>query len=243
VGADHLGEVGVLLVEPGLRLRVVRHARSVRWGTDRTRAIAAACGQRLRLGTTASVPRVTVPPTLPPWPPTPPAHGPVVLRQLSAADLPMVLDLATDPYVPLIGTLPAHATDEEAAAWIERNRGRWAEGRGFSFAVAEAATDRAVGALGLWLAELPYGRGEIGYSVMPSARGRGLATAALVAGTEFAWTIPGLHRLELHIEPWNTASIRTAERAGYQREGLLRSHQEIGGLRRDMLLYAAVRPG
>ena len=33
---DHLGEVGILLVEPGLRLRVVRHARRVRRGTDRT---------------------------------------------------------------------------------------------------------------------------------------------------------------------------------------------------------------
>jgi RimJ/RimL family protein N-acetyltransferase len=38
------------------------------------------------------------------------------------------------------------------------------------------------------------------------------------------------------------AEVRTAERAGYEREGLLRSHQEIGGRRRDMLLYAVVRP-
>jgi ribosomal-protein-alanine N-acetyltransferase len=37
------------------------------------------------------------------------------------------------------------------------------------------------------------------------------------------------------------ASIKTAERAGYEREGLLRSHQEIGGRRRDMLLYASIR--
>lgn len=155
----------------------------------------------------------------------------------------MVLDLATDPYVPLIGTLPSHATGDEGRAWIERNRGRWAEGQGFSFAVAEAATGRAVGALGLWVADLPAGRAEIGYSIMPSSRRRGFAAAALVAGTAFAWTIPQLHRIELHIEPWNTASIGTAERAGYQREGLLRSRQEIGGRRRDMLLYAAIRPG
>jgi hypothetical protein len=45
-----------------------------------------------------------------------------------------------------------------------------------------------------------------------------------------------------YIEPWNAGSIGTAERAGYEREGLLRSHQEIGGRRRDMLLYASVRP-
>jgi hypothetical protein len=37
------------------------------------------------------------------------------------------------------------------------------------------------------------------------------------------------------------ACIRAAERAGYEREGLLRSHQEISGERCDMLLYAAIR--
>jgi [ribosomal protein S5]-alanine N-acetyltransferase len=154
----------------------------------------------------------------------------------------MVLELATDPYVTSIGTLPAHADEGQAREWIERNRGRWTEGRGFSFAIEESATGRAVGQLGLWLAELEQGRAELGYVVMPGARGRGYAAAALGAATGFAWTIPALHRLQLHIEPWNAASIRTAERAGYDCEGLLRSYQEIGGVRRDMLLYAAIRP-
>jgi RimJ/RimL family protein N-acetyltransferase len=43
------------------------------------------------------------------------------------------------------------------------------------------------------------------------------------------------------IEPWNVGSITTAERAGYEREDLLRSHQQIGGRRRDMFLYAVTR--
>jgi ribosomal-protein-alanine N-acetyltransferase len=116
-----------------------------------------------------------------------------------------------------------------------------AERAGFSFAIAEAGTGRAVGGIGLWLAQLSQGRAEAGYSVAPSARGRGIAAAALTALTTFAWSIPALHRIELHIEPWNTGSIKAAERAGYEREGLLRSHQEIGGRRRDMLLYAIIR--
>ena len=181
---------------------------------------------------------------LPPWPDTPPAAGGVRLRVFTDDDVAMVLDLATDPYVPLIGTLPAHASVEEARAYVERQRGRWAEGRGFSLAVAEAATGRAVGGIGLWLAAgLAHGRAEIGYAIAPGDRGRGSAADALTAVTGFAWTIPALHRLELHIEPGNTGSVRTAERAGYQREGLLRSYLEIGGRRRDMLLFAAIRPG
>ena len=60
--------------------------------------------------------------------------------------------------------------------------------------------------------------------------------------SRFAWSLPELHRIELYIEPWNAASWRTAGSAGYQREGLMHSHQEIGGRRVDMLLYAAIRP-
>jgi [ribosomal protein S5]-alanine N-acetyltransferase len=180
-------------------------------------------------------------PPLPAWPAVPPAHGPVVLRAFVPADLPLALELSTDPYVPLIGTLPAHATEVEAAGWIARQQGRWAEGAGFSFAVVETATGRAVGSVGLWLRQLADGCATAGYAIAPSARGHGLAAAALTAVTAFGWTIPELHRIELHIEPWNTASVRTAAGAGYQREGLLRSHTEIGGRRRDMLLFAAVR--
>lgn len=180
-------------------------------------------------------------PDLPPWPASPLTYGPVVLREFSYLDLPMVLELSGDPYVPLIGSLPANATEQEARAWIDRQLGRLAEGVGYSFAIAEADSDRAVGGIGLWLQALAAGRATAGYSVVPSARGRGIAAAALTALTSFAWTIPAVHRIELYIEPWNTGSIRTAERAGYQREGLLRSHQEIGGHRRDMLLYATVR--
>jgi hypothetical protein len=42
------------------------------------------------------------------------------------------------------------------------------------------------------------------------------------------------------IEPWSTASLRTAEHAGFTREGLLRSWQRVGDQRRDMYMYALV---
>lgn len=72
------------------------------------------------------------------------------------------------------------------------------------------------------------GRATVGYSVAPAHRGHGIATSALKALTAFTWTIPTLHRIELYIEPWNSNSSRVAEASGFQREGLLRSHQEIG---------------
>lgn len=178
---------------------------------------------------------------IPEWPVDDPRHAGVLLRRFRDADAGMAVELSRDSYVPATGTLPAHASLEEALAWIERQRQRHSEGTGFSFAIADAGTSRCVGQMGLWTRELTKGRAQAGYAVIPRERGRRIAARALLALLNFAWTIPELHRVELHIEPWNAASVRTADRAGFQREGLLRSHQEIAGVRRDMLLYAAIR--
>jgi [ribosomal protein S5]-alanine N-acetyltransferase len=179
---------------------------------------------------------------MPAWPATPLAHGSVVLREFTDKDVHLALELGKDPYVPLVGSLPALPTAQQALEWIHRQRGRLAEGIGLSFAIADGESDHAIGTIGLWLQNLSAGRATAGYSVSPAHRGRGIASSALQALTAFAWTIPALHRVELYIEPWNKSSIRVAEASGYQREGLLRSHQEIGGTRRDMLLYATTRP-
>ena len=178
---------------------------------------------------------------IPAWPAREPSHGAVRLRRFRDEDAAMVVDMAQDTYIPTVGSLPARATYEQALEWLERQRSMHVRGSGFSFAIADAATDRAVGQIGLWGWALVHGRAEAGYCITPGARGSGFAASALSALLDFAWSIPELHRVELHIEPWNAASIRTAERAGCEREGLLRSYMEISGERRDLLLFSAVR--
>lgn len=174
------------------------------------------------------------------WPTTSPRFGSVSLREFYDSDVTMVQELATDPYVPLIGSLPAGADVAAALAWIGRQRTRLPEGIGFSFCIADDLS-RPLGFAGLWTRGLPGGRATAGYAVAPSARGHGVATDALKALTTFAWILPGLHRVELYVEPDNTASRRTAEGAGYVFEGILRQHQEISGRRCDMSIYAALR--
>ncbi|PCC46485.1 GNAT family N-acetyltransferase [Brevibacterium aurantiacum] len=181
--------------------------------------------------------------TLPPWPAETPVSGQVLLRAVEARDAAMARQLSTDPYVPQTGSLPGNATMQDASDWVERQQGRHAEGTGFSFTIARRTDEFAIGHCGLWLKNLDEGRASAGYAIAPSERGRGYAAEALAALTEFGWTVPGVQRIDLFIEPWNIASIRTAERAGYVREELLVSHQLVGGERRDMLLYSSVQRG
>jgi RimJ/RimL family protein N-acetyltransferase len=74
--------------------------------------------------------------------------------------------------------------------------------------------------------------------VAASERGRHAARHALAALTRWAFAALPVPRLELYVEPWNRASMRTAEAAGFRKEGLLRSWQEIGGERKDMFMFS-----
>ncbi|MFD6812453.1 GNAT family N-acetyltransferase, partial [Streptomyces anthocyanicus] len=79
-----------------------------------------------------------------------------------------------------------------------------------------------------------------GYWVAGSARGKGIAAVGLRAVAAWALRDLALARVELYVEPWNTASRKTAVHAGFAYEGHLCSYQSVGGERRDMLLYSRI---
>ena len=73
---------------------------------------------------------------------------------------------------------------------------------------------------------------ELGYAVVPDARGRGVALEALRQLTD--WAVgQGMQRIFLLISVENTASKRVARRAGYRFEGVLRARYVKPGVWED----------
>jgi ribosomal-protein-alanine N-acetyltransferase len=168
--------------------------------------------------------------------------GPTLMRPFTLADLPLVRQAASDPYIPTITSLPPIYSDDEGRAFIERQFARAQDGDGYPFVIAEATVpDRGVGALGLWLREIDSGRASIGYWLVPSARGKHLAGWALRGLVTFAFETLAIPRLHLFVEPWNLASQRTAEAAGFAREALLHGWERIDGAQHDVFSYALLR--
>jgi ribosomal-protein-alanine N-acetyltransferase len=166
------------------------------------------------------------------------AAGPFRLRPFTLGDLDVVREAALDPYIPLITMVPVPCTGDAARQFIERQWGRAQDGTGYSFAIADAATGRVAGQIGLWLRDIGQGRATIGYWVAASARGQYAAGHALTAVARWALRELAIPRLELCVEPWNAASARTAFVTGFRREGHLRSWRDVGGERKDFDLYA-----
>lgn len=165
----------------------------------------------------------------------------VVLRPFKRADIGLIEEVAADPYIPLIARIPPDFTVANGAAFLDAQAERAASGRGFSLAIADTTTDRAYGQISLWLADLSSGRAALSYWISQSARGHHRAAEGLALLSDWAFRHHPLHRLTLYIEPWNTASIRTALRAGYEEEGLLRRWQLVGTESKDALIFAMLR--
>jgi RimJ/RimL family protein N-acetyltransferase len=83
---------------------------------------------------------------------------------------------------------------------------------------------------------------EIGYWLGEELWGRGVMSAAVGAVTKYAFDSIGLKRVFAVPFIRNPASVRVLERAGFQREGLMRGSALKNGELLDQYLYAAVRP-
>jgi ribosomal-protein-alanine N-acetyltransferase len=96
-------------------------------------------------------------------------------------DLDVIREASADPLIPLITTVPAAFTEDEGRRFIERQWSLAEQGTGYSFAIVDGVTDRAVGQAGLWLRSISEGRASVGYWVAGSARGRHAAGFAVRA--------------------------------------------------------------
>ncbi len=164
------------------------------------------------------------------------------LRPWRESDLSVLAEAATDPCITSITTVPTTCTTEAGHGFLRRMTELSADGITVPRAIADRVTDTVVGHVSLRLRDLDLGRVGLGYWVLPSARGRGVAREAVTRLADWAFDQLGSWRVELCVEPWNEPSKQVALSAGFVREGLLRNWQAVGGRRSDVEMFSRVRP-
>ena len=78
---------------------------------------------------------------------------------------------------------------------------------------------------------------ELTYGVAPAFRNRGVATAAAVLVSGWCLEELAAARVELRVGKNNRASQRVAAKAGFSREGIVRSHLAATGMDYEDLLF------
>lgn len=146
--------------------------------------------------------------------------------------------------------------DEYVGPWVARAdfdawlRREVAEERGPSRAICLGADDRAVGRVALRLPEFASDAvrceavrdsdqpaGELSYWLMPEARGRGLALAAVQLMVRAVVPDTGLRTVVLDIEDGNEPSMRLAQRLGAERRSPARVKPDRRGVPRTLIVH------
>ncbi len=132
--------------------------------------------------------------------------------------------------------------EEYAWAYFREQEQARLDGEELGFAFADPALPTTVfGGGSLHGIDLREGRAAVGYWLAPPHRGCGIATRATRLMARWGFSVLGLERIELTCGPDNEASQRVAERAGFVREGVLRSHIAFKGGRRDSVVFGLLR--
>ncbi|HEV3053927.1 MAG TPA: GNAT family protein [Solirubrobacteraceae bacterium] len=173
--------------------------------------------------------------------PAPPlADEVVLLRPWDVDDVPDQIMQFADPSVVRF-SWPHTTPYLEEYAWTffrEQERAR-RDGEELNFAFVDPGAPATVfGGGSLYGIDLHERRASVGYWLAPAHRGRGIATRATRLMARWGFSELGVGRIELTCGPDNRASQRVAERVGFAREGVLRSHIAFKGGRRDSVIYS-----
>ncbi|KAK8957012.1 hypothetical protein KSP39_PZI000507 [Platanthera zijinensis] len=158
--------------------------------------------------------------------------------QRSESDFAAIMDFGTDERVTRFLHFDLFRCRDDAVRFIDTFvlPHPW-----FRFICLSGAGDQPVGMVVLRPEDTGGGRRRVslGYSVAPELWGRGIATEAAKMMIEVAfeqWS--GVDRVQTLVMLDNPASQRVLEKAGFQREAVLRKYMIFKGQIRDLVMYS-----
>lgn len=152
----------------------------------------------------------------------------LVIRPPAVEDAPEAYELLNDLEVRRWNPGRECPDLQTAEAWC-REGADWSDGSHATWHAIDRATLRMVGNVSLFAIDADDAVAKIGYRVLPSARGRGVARQMVDAVTGWAFERRGLMRVQLEHAVLNAASCRVAEAAGFRLEGTTRSAYAVPG--------------
>lgn len=167
----------------------------------------------------------------------------VVLRDYAERDIPEILIAhQDDPRMHLLTGDERPPSGAELGRAAEREALERATGERATLTVLEPGSDTCRGQIRVHPVDWDQSRAEIVMWLAPQVRGRGLAARALKLAGEWLLGPCGLARVELFVEPDNAPMVRTAEKAGFAREGTLREYLRKRGRGVDVVIMSLI-PG
>jgi RimJ/RimL family protein N-acetyltransferase len=170
------------------------------------------------------------------------SDGEVALREWRRGEMPAMIAMLDDEAIVRWTRVPHPYGERDALEFLSRGEAERERGEGINFGVFGARDGEVLGSMSVRIASWADMRGQLGYLVGAHARGRGVAPRAIRLASSWGFRRLGLERIEILVHPDNESSQRAAEKAGFTREGILRSYTRVKDERFDMWVFSAL-PG
>ncbi|XP_058212167.1 uncharacterized protein LOC131324277 [Rhododendron vialii] len=161
----------------------------------------------------------------------------MTLRPFNLSDVEDLMEWTTDDNVTRFCLFETYTSKEQAVDFITNIAipHPWLR--------AICLKNRAIGSISVAPGSgIGAGRGEIGYALASKHWGKGIVTRAVEMAVSSVFSeLPHLVRLEALVDAENLGSQRVMEKAGFQREGVLRKYAFIKGRYRDLVTFSLVR--
>lgn len=163
------------------------------------------------------------------------------LRPVEAHDLDLVTSVNRDPRLAGTSSWFGFGSDRSRREQFDEN-GFLSDTKGMLIVEDQG---EAVGAVS-WH-EVSYGPGpgsncwNIGVWLHPDGRGRGIGTTAQAQLVDYLFDTTPVERVEAATDVDNVAEQRALDKAGFQREGVLRQVQFRAGELHDLVVYSRLR--
>jgi RimJ/RimL family protein N-acetyltransferase len=165
----------------------------------------------------------------------------LALRRPRATDAEAVFAYASDPDVTLHMDWARHTDIAQSRAFLDYCDEGWRTGSEATWAITLAGADRMIGAVGI---RPRRHKADFGYVLAREHWGQGIATEASLAVIAAAFALAGMSRVWATCSVGNERSARVLEKAGLEREGILRNwclRPQQGGRVEDAYCYAIAK--
>ena len=169
--------------------------------------------------------------------------GVITLHPYQVSDIDSLYEAARESISEMFEWMPWCHPDysiEESRTWIESQPDKWEKGEEYNFAISYNTWGLYLGGCGLRVIDRNIAIAHFGYWVRTSQTKKGIATAATLLLTRFAFNELRLNRVETTVAVDNQASLRVMEKAGATKEGILRNKLTKNATPCDAVMFSLI---
>lgn len=165
----------------------------------------------------------------------------LILRQLTLVDSQDYLDIRSNSKVMKYQGRPAGETIEDAKKIINQTTESLAGNKGICWAICLIDNPKLIGTIGFYRTEFEHYRTEIGYELHPDYWKKGMASEAMQAVLNYAFSKTKVHSVEANIDPVNLPSALILERNHFIKEAHFRENYFTQGRFTDSAIYSLLK--